>query len=219
MPDVKIVPFQKTRLLESEIDEFLDKVSEAGMVFEQAASYYMDHGVDDFVEQKLEQITELESRGNELRRSIELVLYSEMLLPDARGDVLSLLDELDNVLDELGRNLRFLTIERPRIPEESRDEFKQLISEMAKGLEAMVRGSRAYFREPNAVRDHIHKISFHRFEASKIGLRLGRHIFDSDMPLERKLHLRNTLVSIVDLANHAEDAGDRLAIYAVKRSL
>ena len=36
-----------------------------------------------------EQLSEHERRGDELRRAIETTLYTEMLIPDARGDVLA----------------------------------------------------------------------------------------------------------------------------------
>ncbi len=79
--------------------------------------------------------------------------------------------------------------------------------------------SRAYFRDPATVRDHIKKIEFHESESDRIAIRIRQRIFDSDMKLQHKLYLRDAIIDLDTIADDAEDAGDRLAIYAVKRSL
>ena len=215
----KILPFQSTGLLVSEIDEFLDRVSEAIMILEQTFLHYDEKGPDENLEERLKQIRAIESRGDDLRRNIANVMYTEMLMPDARGDILSLLDEIDNVLDDCAHIIIALVVERPELPADTREEFKKIITEVSKSGQAMMEGARAYFKEPHAVRNHVHKISFHEEEATTIGLRLGRRIYESDLPLEYKRQLLDWIVYLRRIASHANDVGDRMAIFAVKRSI
>ena len=79
--------------------------------------------------------------------------------------------------------------------------------------------ARAFFRDIEAVRDHASKVIFLETEADKIGTKLQRAIFSSDLPLERKIHLRYFVERIDELANAAEDVADALAIYAIKRRI
>jgi hypothetical protein len=44
-------------------------------------------------------------------------------------------------------------------------------------------------------------------------------LFQSDLPLDRKMLLRGEVWLIDRVADRADDAGDALAIYAVKRSV
>ena len=67
------------------------------------------------------------------------------------------------------------------------------------------------------MRDHNAKVIFHETEADKIGTKLQRAIFSSELPLDRKSHLRYFVERIDELANSAEDVADTLAIYAIKR--
>jgi len=212
-------PFKRTRVIQEQITEFLDKVSEGGMLFEQAVHRYADAGADEAFGERLTQIAQLEKRGDDLRRNLERVLFTEMLIPDARGDVLSVLDELDNLLDKFKHGLQAFAIEQPDFPESLKEGLKELATSVVKAIEMTVLASRAYFRDPGAVRDHIHKIGFHESESDAIVLRMSKEIFGSDLPLERKRHLRFCLAKIDALADEAEDVGDRLAVYAVKRSL
>ncbi len=219
MTELSRMPFRRTKALRVQVDDFLDKVSEAAMAFEQGVKHYLKHGADDHVHKKLDQITLLERQGDDLRRHIETTLFTEMLIPDARGDVLSLLDDLDRLLDLLKERFMGLVFERPEFPDEMTEDLRELVTVVGKCLESMVLASRSYFRDPHRVRDHIHKIGFYESEADAVTIRLRKWIFDSSLPLDRKMYLRGNLLDLDDLANEAEDVGDRLAIYSVKRSL
>jgi predicted phosphate transport protein (TIGR00153 family) len=219
MAEIKGSIFRRTKAMAGNIDEFLDMVGEAGLAFEKGVHHYLDHGLDEVIEEKLAQISHLEGRADALQRTIETVLHTEMLIPDARGDVLSLLDDLDHLLDSVKSAFLSLTIEHPAIPREYHEAVKELVTVATRAIGSTASASRAYFRDIHAVRDHIHKIAFFEREADRTAIRLTRHIFASDLPLEQKMHLRDCVHGIDALADKAEDVGDHLAIYAVKRSI
>jgi uncharacterized protein Yka (UPF0111/DUF47 family) len=86
-------------------------------------------------------------------------------------------------------------------------------------VESAVLAARAFFRDIEAVRDHNSKIRFHEHQADLINTRMQRAIFGSAMALEQKTQLRYFAERIDDLSNEAEDIGDALVIYAIKRRL
>ena len=219
MRSLRISVFGKVRALEAHVDEYLDLVSEAGLMFEDGLSAYVGGGADEHVRQKAEQISELKSKAGDLRREAEQSLYSEMLLPDSRGDVLSLLDELGTLLDIMKRQLVDVTIEQPAVPEATRDDFRRLIAAVAKSVEFTAQASRAFFRNFLAVRDHIHKIGYYESEADGLALRLKQAVFGSDLPLAQKVHVAAMVKAVDQLADEAKDVGERLSIYAIKRTL
>lgn len=212
------LPFQRTNLLISEIDEFIDTVSEAVMVLEQTFLHYLEDGPDDYLDEKIERIRAVEDRADELRRDIANVIYAEMLMPDTRGDVLGLLDEVDTSLDDCSHIIMKLGIERPDLPSQFVAGLKSVLGESIKATQEVMLGARAYFNEPYAVRTHVHRISFHNREATTITLRAGREIYTSELPLERKQQIVGWFVALRSLASHADDIGDKLAIFAVRRS-
>ena len=213
-----VLPFQRTSLLISGIDGYLDKVAEAVLVLEQTLNNYVVQGADEHLGKRLTQIREIESRADELRREIANVMYTQMLMPDTRGDILTLLEEVDNVLDDCVRLVVGLAIERPEVPKDVYDDTRSIVANVVKSVEAMLEGARTYFKDPRAVRNHTQKISFYEEEATTISLQLGVRVFDSDLPLERKRQLGDWIVSFRSIASKANDVGDRMAIFAVKRS-
>jgi predicted phosphate transport protein (TIGR00153 family) len=211
--------FSGTRSLENQIDEFLDKVSEAGMVFGRAMRVYLNQGACEEYESFLEQAADIERRGDELRRTIETELYARTLIPDLRADVMALLEGMDHLINVYEGDLFRISIQSPDIPQEFHAGYMELVETVVSCVDSVVLAARAFFRDIDSVRDHGSKTIFLETEADKIGTRLQRAIFASALPLERKMHLRYFVERIDELANSAEDVADALQIYTIKRRI
>lgn len=208
---------RKTKELEAKIDEFLDVILRAALEFKQGIKYYLEMDYEEF-EKRTELVDKLESKADELRREIENKLYSEMLLPEARGDVLALLENSDDVLNIISDTIVEFSIERPDLPAEMEQQFLDLVNASTGAVEEMVATVRAYFKDLTAVRDHIAKIMFYEKESDKIGRKIKRYLFEHPgLNLCNKIHLRTFINYLQHIADKAEDVGDRVSIYAIKR--
>ena len=210
--------FGSTRALEQELDEFLDAISQGALLFQKGVSAYVS-GQEAMFTEKVSQLDKLENRADDLKRTIQSELYTEMLVPESRGDILHLLRYLDELLDAMKGKLKLLEITRADIPVEYHDDFKQLVTEAVNCVEATVVAARSYFRDTQSVRDHVQKAAFYESEADAVEERLLRAVYGSDLPLDRKMALREGIQFVGFLADAAEDCSDHLLIYAIKRSL
>lgn len=211
--------FKRTRLLEAQIDDFFDGVSEACLAFQSGFRGYLQIGAGTAFDETLQHISEIESRGDDLRKTIETQLYEHTLIPEMRADVLSLLEETNELVDVAQANCYRFFIEEPVIPEEFHQEFLNLTDTVVSCVESLVMAARAYFRNIEAVRDHTHKVVYLETEADKINTRLKLAVFRSELGLPQKLHLRYFAERIDLLANRAEDVADHLGVFTIKRSL
>lgn len=219
MTDFKFSPFRTTRIVQSEIQEFLDAVSMTVLAYQEGMVAYLKEGCSEVTEEKLQQICTYELRGDNLRTHIGLTLYTEMLLPDTAGDILTLLSDLDQLLDRMRGHFVLLGIEKPEFPADCNNALIDFICHACNAMDHTVAAARIYFRDPKAVHDQIHKAHYHQEEAEKIAIRLLKSIFSDSYSLERKCHLRDHLLHISRLADQADKTGDAIAIYAVKRSI
>jgi uncharacterized protein Yka (UPF0111/DUF47 family) len=138
--------FRRTKALEAQIDEFLDKLSESAIVFRRAVEIYLAEGATAEFEDRLNQVNDLESQADRLRRSVETQLYAETLIPDSRGDVLGLIENLDSVINLCEGGLWAFSIETPDIPAEFHADYRALTEQVINTVESLVLGSRAFFR-------------------------------------------------------------------------
>jgi uncharacterized protein len=205
--------------IEKQVDEFLDRVSEAGLLCKHGVENYLKENIEAF-SNTLGNIRDIEHKGDSLRRTLEQDLYKKTLIPESRGDVMELLEDMDALLDRYTGLIWQFEIERPDICQEFHDDFKELLNYSVESVEADVRSCRAFFKDLNAVADHIHKVSFWEKESDKVSTRLQRAIFRRmDLRLSHKMHLRFFVKQVDRIADEAEDVADRLNIYVIKRML
>ena len=205
--------------IEKQVDDFLNQISEAGLLFKTGVDIYLKGKKDAFLK-KADDIAEVEHRGDSLRRSIEEQLYLKTLIPESRGDVLDLCENMDALLDRFKGAIWRFEIERIEIDPKFHDDFKELVNYVVEASEAIVRSARAFFKDTKAVADHLHKVSFWETEADKVSTRLQRKIFrQEDMRLSHRMQLREFVRHVDKIADRAEDVADKLNIFVIKRSL
>ncbi|MFA6742995.1 MAG: DUF47 family protein [Candidatus Neomarinimicrobiota bacterium] len=211
--------FGRTKTLEQKSADFLDVTIEASQVLLTGISHYLNGATEQF-EDDLKQITVLENRGDNLRREIENQLYTETLIPESRGDVLALLENIDNITNQCKQILMELSVEIPVIPPEFHDGYLHLAEKSVKAVEEVVSSTRSFLNFPLMIEHSLNKVYFWESEADRLSETLKRKVFrTAGLELSHKFHLRYFALHIELLADKAEDVADRLAIYSIKRSL
>jgi len=211
--------FKRTSELEQKIDSFFDKLSETTVVYRLAIRAYLKEGLNDEFQDRLERVNKLESEADELRRDIEKQLYTNTLIPDSRGDVLGLIETVDQLFSLLVGSLWAFSIEQPIIPKNYRVGYRKLTTMVVKAADELGLSGRAYFRSPYDVPAYNHKVMLYEKEADILSTSIKRDVFSSDLDLAHKLHLKSFVEQIDSVADMAEDIADRLSIYAIKRTV
>ena len=209
----------RTRKLEAQIDEFLDKVNQCGKAFSAAFEIYLEKGVVDDFDKFMREVQTIEHDADDLRRNIEVELYRRTLIPDLRGDVLRLLENIDDLTNIYKADLFRISVQQPDILEAFRPDFLQLAQTAVACVDSLVAAARSFFTDIDTVRDKIREVVRLESDADQISSPLQRKIFSSDLDLAHKTNLRYFVERIDELANQAEDVADQLAIYAIKRRI
>jgi predicted phosphate transport protein (TIGR00153 family) len=170
----------------------------------------------------MQHVNILETAVDELRRGIRHQLYSKMLLPESRGDMLSLLETIDNVIDTTEEVLVQFDIQRPKIPKELNKDFIELVDASCKAADFTVLAARCYINNSDLINDHINKTFFYEHEADKVENRIKRKLFGSDdfvTDLAGKAHLSKFVELIAKLSDDGQDVCERLSVATIKRSI
>jgi len=210
--------FRRTRELEDQLDRFFDAVSESALVLRAGIDDYLAGRAADFG-RRIQEMRARESRADDLRHEIENRLYAESLIPEQRGDVLVLLERLDGVIGQAKSVLKMLEVQRPEIPQEFARGLEQLVAASSEAIERIVRASRAFFSELEAVQNDVHKVRYWEREADAVGTRVRSELFAGTLELAHKLQLCHLADAVEEISDLAEDAADALVIFAIKRSV
>ena len=204
----------------SSIEKYLDSIDQSSLVFKIGVSNYLYGRQDDF-EENLRTISKLESEADTLRREIENMLYKYSLIPQLRGDILRLLEDLDEIIDIIKENLFQFDVEMPNIPRELVVDFLKLSETAISSVDSLIPATRAYFRSPETVKDQLHRVYFFEKEADKLAYSIKRKVFRemTSLKLSEKFHLRYFTLHIEEVSDVAEKVADLLSIMAIKRTL
>ena len=211
--------FGETKKLEREIDEFVDILSEVGLVFKSIIPNYLSNGSSEQFDQMVEKVRDMESKADKITKEVERTLYEETLIPDARSDVLRLLEHLDEVIGMYQGNCYHFSIQKPDFPKEFHSDLTELTETVVNCVESLCLTVRSFFRDIKSVRDNAHKVTFFEKESDIKMTALARRIFDSNLSLDQKMHLRYFVEKIDRICDQAEDIADEIQIYAIKRSV
>jgi len=210
----------RTKALEMEIDQYLSYIDQCSLLLGESLKKYFAGEFEQF-EEKSREIDTAERKADELRRAITHRIYSEMLIPDSRGDVLGLIETTDNVADVAKQVASHFSIEKPEVYPFLRADFEELVEMALKATHELTLAVRAFFRELYRVTEHLEKVHFWEHQADQIEERLKRKAFESTEIREfsKRVHMRYFAERISLLADEAEAVAERLSISVIKRSI
>lgn len=212
------LPFGRTRELESQVDEFLDTVVKAVLELKEGVRSYLAGQQEEF-ENRIKTVGRHEHQADDLRKHTKTALYAHSLIPESRGDVLGLLETMDDVVDVSKEILQQFEVQMPGIPKDYSEAFMNVTDKSVQAVDNVVQGARCFFHDPNRVKDCINKVDFYESEADRAGLVLKKKIFRSDLELAHKMHLRYFADLLESLSDTAEEVAERLNIATIKRSV
>lgn len=214
---MKLQLFKRQPAIEESIDSFLNTMSETGILFHEGIKAYTINSKTDFTE-KSQRILRNEHEADKLRREIETQISRKNLIPESSSDVLALMEKLDDIINLIGYSMNRMGIETPDIPNDLYHQFERIAYTGMQCIEALVLSTRSFFKNLPLTQDHLHKVSFWESEGDKAILHLQQLIFEKEMDLALKLHLRSIANSINAISDMAEDAADMLHIFVIKHS-
>ncbi|MBF0628107.1 MAG: DUF47 family protein [Magnetococcales bacterium] len=220
MPNQSFLLFGKSMNLEKQIDEFLNLLSEANILFRAGIGLYLEEtpGGTRF-QARLQLLKHHERELDTLSRFIEAQLRAQPIVPDLRGDVLQLLEQLSRLQRLLAKNLMEFDAECPAIPTDLHPRFLELSQSVSMAVEICIEAGHTFFHETEHVGEYLSKVAFYEKEADKFAMGLVKSIFANEtITLAEKIHIRRFVEKVDEPANKAEEIAAWLAIFFMRRA-
>jgi hypothetical protein len=206
-----------TKKLILRIDEFFDNVELGVLVFREGIKSYVDRDLEAY-NRHLQKVDTLEGNADKLQRMIENDMITHSILPQHRSEVSTLIDKMDEIIDNIKKSLNEIITEMPEIPVELNKDIITLTEQSANAAEELIPAARAYFKAPYTVREKLLKVYYFESETDKLSLKTKKRIFQEikGLDLARKAHLRYIVHHIENISDLAQKAADLLSGMAIK---
>ncbi len=173
------------------------------------------------VNYRAEKISKLEHEADVVKNKIRENLPKTLFMPIDRTDILMFLKEQDMIADRAEDLARMLEVRETKLPIELKEDILEFTDKVIETVNALENAANELTkvletsfgtRETTKVLKLIRIIDRKEWEADKLVLKLLKKLFEMEDALDpiSVLHLERLIHTLDSVADHAENAGDRL---------
>jgi len=205
---------KKERHAEDLIKRHIVLVGEAVEALQKAIDGYCIGCVE--FDQLVDVVHDREHEADQVRREVEMTLYDGAFMPMERGDYVALVERIDKIANGSEAAAEFMLLTHPELDEQTKTHLQAIV-------EATVRSYRHIlemhdgFEDGRVVLELAHKVEEEEQAVDRLFATAVRQLFDSELDLARKIHLKMLLDRIAAISNRVEDASDRFSVMVSKR--
>jgi uncharacterized protein len=196
--------FRKQREVESLIEEYVHSVEIAQEMFLQSMEAYLQAGECSPTFETLSAEThKAESRTDDIQEKIVRLLHEKALVPDLRGDILGLLEAIDEIPDLFDRILSSICNQKIALPEPLSPDFRELLAVSLEACSFTFESVRSILKRGERAGRLLFKTDQLESQGDHIEKRMIVRIFESDWETLQKILLRDLTERMGDIADSA----------------
>jgi len=201
------------------------RVKECIEEYQLAVKYYVDEDYKSFKKHSTK-VSKIEHKADLLKGNIRNHLPKFIFMPVDKGDFLMLLKESDAILDHAEDVVKLMEMRKSKVPDELKDDFTALTDKIVETVDnyenAMDNFKTLLETSFGAkIRDEtkklIHAVHHCEYESDKIEQEISKKLFNAkDLDPITTIHLLKIVDRMGDIADHAENAADRIRAMMAK---
>lgn len=209
--------WKKQKEIEKAVKDYLAEIENCISAFAEAFEIYFAQGLGEQFEKLAEKTHRYESSSDDKHREIEQTMYGKALIPSVRGDILGMLEALDQIPNKCESVLYQICLQNMSIPEEHIKEFKNIVRVNIESYRSLSEAIHHLFNDISQVRPSINQVDAKESESDNIERRIIKSLFNSSLDKADKILLKELCLEIGAISDRAENAGDRINIIAIKQ--
>lgn len=210
---------------ETEVKELflnhVNSVKKALMALHTALTCYINKDIE-CARTKGYEVHIAESEADTYRRNVIKKLYSGAFLPMIREDLIRFIAHQDKIADRAESCSDFCMTQKPKIPEQFNENILTLLNLSIDVFKPYTEAIGALLDKKSSyeeVKMKIHEVNTSEEKADTAEWHLIEDIFNADIPLYEKMHLRELVFHIVNISDVIEDAADDIDLLMVKQQV
>ena len=209
--------FKKEQQVEQLIYQYLDNLKMAQNEFLKAMNVYFEKGFSEDFDFLIERMHKVESKADDTRNEIETMMYAKALIPESRGDILGLLEAIDQIPGLFQVVLYMIQTQRLSTPDFLVPDMKELIRVSLECCDLLVKEIEALFKKSGDIRSLVSTIDNNESHCDHIERRIITRIFDSDLEPFQKFQLKEMVIHLGDISDQTDRVSRRVYIISIKK--
>lgn len=165
----------------------------------------------------LQQTHKYESRADDLREEINDLMYGKTLIPDSRGDIVELLQELDKIPHIFEIILYMIQTQKLRLPAFLLLDIDELVRISLDCCDLVIRQTTDFFRKNSGLRAISNTIDTNESHCDHMERKIITRLFESDLDPFEKILVRDLVAQIGRISDQADRVSKHINILSMKR--
>lgn len=209
--------FKKQLQIESLIYDYLDNLKMTTQHFSEALNSCLKNGLCGDFDFLIKQTHKFESKADDIREEIKAVMYGKALIPESRGDIMGLLESIDEIPRILELILHMIETQKLVIPDFIVSDIQELIKISLDSCALLFKEISVLFKKIEGLRALVSTIDHNESHCDHIERRIITKVFDSDIDPFQKLQLKEMIIHMGEISDQADRVSKRINIISMKR--
>ena len=209
--------FKKEQQLESLITQYLENLTRTQEHFVKAMDTCLDEGLCGEFAFLIEQTHKFESKADEIKEEVNVLMYSRALIPESREDIMNLIEQVEIIPRIFELVLHLIRAQKIKLPEFIKLDVKDLIRISVESCELMIKQIDLMMKNRQGIRALMATIDRNESHCDHIERSLMIKVFDSDLDKVDQLQLKELIIALGEISDQADRVSKRVNIITLKR--
>ncbi len=209
----------KQKEIENDLADYREQVSNCMRAFQTTLARFCSNESREAIAGSVKEVKRTESLADDLRRSVQVKMYSKALFPESRGDILGLLEAMDKVPNQAESAAEMILVQHVPMHEEFSEKLMQLVEVCCRCVQNMTQAAAEVFTNYLGATATVGNIDELESQADRIEADLIEQVFSSTIEDFDKILMRDLIRRVAHVSDRAENVGDRIHIIVAKRSM
>jgi predicted phosphate transport protein (TIGR00153 family) len=209
--------FKKEQQLESLITQYLENLTRTQEHFVKAMDTCLDEGLCGEFAFLIEQTHKFESKADEIKEDINVLMYSRALIPESREDIMNLLEQVECIPRIFELILHLIRSQKLKLPEFIVLDVKDLIRISVESCDLMIKQIDLMLNNRQGIRALMSTIDHNESHCDHIERSLMIKVFESNIDRIDKLQLKELIIAMGEISDQADRISKRVNILNLKR--
>jgi predicted phosphate transport protein (TIGR00153 family) len=211
--------FRKQRQVQILVERYLEHLRLVQQSFSQAINSCLDSDAREDFMGLVDKAHHYESKADDVREEIKTLMYSKVLLPESRGDIMGLLETIDSIPHTLEIILNMIWTQKLAIPDLIASDVRKMVSISMETYDLMIEQVEDLFQRGRRIQELLDVIDDKESQCDVIERQVITTLFDSDIDPFLKLQLKELVVLVGDITDQIDRVSKRVNIISLKRRI
>lgn len=210
---------KRNKELQGQIEDFMNLVRSGIDTYQNAVTHFLNQGNDEHFQILIEQVHQAESAADDVRHRVAIALYEHALLPESRGDLLTLLEQIDRIPNQAEGVLYRIETQGLQIPSFLQPDLTEMTNLTVQTVGILIDGVNSALHLKPDLGEFARWIDNNESLCDQLERKMIREVFRGDLDACARILLKELIEEMAAITDLCENISHYITIFHIKHRI